>query len=259
MDIMIPYGGLNGDIDQCLFSALNQTVLPSSIIVLVDSRNERPGPNESTVRLSRRMGVNLIIHYDQCSTSIIQMRCKLIHLSKSPVSLFLDSDILLKYDAIEKMSRRMNHNTLFVEGMRLEIGGRKDDFFGKEAKQVSENRAVPSEINCGDTALLLLKTEPFQKLLENGLGPLAMFNGHGVGGSDFAMTLWAMATHPNLKAYSAPDAIGWHLAKPEMGYWNNYAASDKMIQTGFVSAVSDIDAATGTRLNSLAQSVFNPD
>jgi hypothetical protein len=237
MNVMIPWGGLNGDINACIYSILNQTVYIEKIHVLIDYDNTSPQIANYIYEIAKHRRISLVIETCTTKISILSMRFYLMKNNRGK-SFFIDSDIILRYDALEKMIDLWNtaidnplekSKCVFVEGMRLEMGGRKNKDFSKEAKQVSEDKKLESNIiYCGDTALLLLDCEhfiknvPWEDLFD-------IWNKPGIGGSDFAMTMVGTSS-PGFYGLACPEAIGYHLASPEKGYWNNYAASDQILQ-----------------------------
>lgn len=254
---LIPFGGRNGDINECLLSLVPfQFDGFRSIKVLVDSELSMTSPaaviKPTTLEILRRVGFELEVKYDLNTTSIIDMRRKLLSWSATPVSLFLDSDAILipresefdsprgalqnycrvlanrfrKIDPCDPsteaalagchadfvMKDRVPIMPLFVEGMRIEVGGRQNDKSGVELKAMSEKGypgheskslsmldLIPSfsgqerlaqrdqRILHGDTCLLLLPTAFSQTVITS--GRLDFFDKRGIGGSDFAFTL----------------------------------------------------------------------
>lgn len=259
LTVLIPHGGLNGDINACLLSIAQQSVKPLFVIVLVDASLREDNIHHSTRCILRKLGIRLIVNYDVETTSIIQMRRDLIRASKTTFSLFLDSDAIMLPDAMDKMFDLLafDDRVLFVEGMRIEVGGRDDDklFQTMEKKQVSD--AVDStddrRIPCGDTCMLMFRTKPFVNLHWSILEKY--YDRRGMGGSDFAMTVQALAENADMTGLACPESVCWHTASVAKGYWRNYVASDMLMQQAFVQAV-DRKTKNG-RATALADEVFN--
>lgn len=241
LTVLTPVGGLNGDINQMLISVAHQTYRPEYVVLLVDSDLADLDIQRSTVAILRRMGIRLTVAYDEHTTSIAKMRRDLIAMSPTQWSVFVDSDAILMPDALEQLIHARNIGTMtlykgaeimFVEGARIEVGGRKDEanFSIMEKKQVGEDDSTINEIMCGDTCLLLFRTAPFETLPWDTL--LAFYDKRGLGGSDFAMTVAVLAKGgATAVGVSAPNAVCWHTASLYRGYWKNYATADHMLET----------------------------
>ena len=242
LSILTPVGSLNGDVNQLLMSIAHQTVRPLQCNLLVDSQFPQMDLQRSTIEILRRMKIRLNVMYDNETTSIIQLRRDLIDISYTEWSVFIDSDAILHPDALEKMTDALYNATAkgmevaFVEGSRIEVGGRQDEsnFSVMEKKQVTGSTdSAPVPIPCGDTCLLMFDTDLFKKLPWQVL--LDYYDQRGMGGSDFAMTVAALAmgrrSRNNLVGISAPLARCWHTASLYKGYWKNYVAADQLIQT----------------------------
>src|ERR1019366_7268499 len=103
--ILIPYGGLNGEINECLLSVANQVDCPGKqfhIHVLRDSRLNDTQVKNYVVQILRKKGVGLTVHYDTNTTSILDMRIKLVTIASqlgAKRAVFFDSDALMDVDA----------------------------------------------------------------------------------------------------------------------------------------------------------------
>lgn len=241
--IMIPHGGLNGDLGVCISALCNQSVKPELIHVLVDSKNPSTVPRW-LFSLCRNVGIRLNVEYDTDTTSIIDMRIKLLKRMKQwglRQAVFVDDDMILHYEALNylilAMEEKDGKNPPFVEGMRIEIGGRADgkEFNESERKLMASNNTDELQMveqAYGDTALLLCDVDDFLSLSRADMDKLVSFyDKRGVGGSDFALTsLVARKCGPG---FGCRSAFGWHTAAEQKGYWKNYAAADSIFDNVF--------------------------
>lgn len=252
-DVTIPHGGLNGSLDMCVTHILNQTMKPVAIHVLVDSQATLQ-PSPWLIRMCRQEGVLLQMVFDDCTTSIIDMRVKLLYMTSCPVAITVDDDMILHHRALEFLiEEHLRHgndsrNVPFVEGNRIEIGGRKDAMFAThERKLVSEvHLDIAEPQSFGDTALLLMNVDMFKSVDRVKL--LQYYDGRNIGGSDFAWTsLVAQKFGPGR---ACPRAYGWHTASEQKGYWKNYATADRVFDLHFKDKQNDDQSASGASSNS---------
>jgi hypothetical protein len=239
LTILIPHGGLNGNINECLISIANQVNLQGydlHVKVLFDSGLQTidVAPYVRTIFTKRK--IKLSLDFDVESTSIIDLRKKLIYSATTDLAVFLDSDAILMPDALSKLVQtyvESEQKVAFVEGMRIEVGGRaQEKDFNMELKQVSENNTV-ANLCCGDTCLLLIDVALFKSANWDKL--YYYFDKRGMGGSDFALTIDVLASNENHIGLPQYAAQCWHVASPSKGYWKNYTASDQLIETTFFS------------------------
>lgn len=253
--ILIPHGGLNGDINECLLS-IAHSILPQGVSafvhVLVDRKLTADGIRPYTRKILAHRNVNLRVDYDQTSNSIIALRLKLMDAYKAAinygasvtlkpeqqsVAVFVDSDAILLPNALAELVSAYNEakeKPLFVEGMRIEVNGRDSEasYNHSELKAVVPGKPVAEELLHGDTCLLLLNNaliDFMHPASAHRATLLNLFDAPNVGGSDFAMTLMATSALEHT-GISCPSAVCWHTASPDKGYWKNYAASDQMIR-----------------------------
>ena len=251
-DVTIPHGGLNGSLDMCVTHILNQTMQPAAIRVLIDSEVTLQ-PSPWLIRMCRQEGVLFQMIYDDRTTSIIDMRIKLLYMTRSPIAITVDDDMILHHSAfeylIDEYLRHNNddHNVPFVEGHRIEIGGRKDSMFSThERKQVSEAQLdIAEPQSFGDTALLLMNVDQFKSLDRTKL--LKHYDGRNIGGSDFAWT--SIIAQKYGPGRACPRAYGWHTASEQKGYWKNYAMADRVFDLHFKQGANDDDQLASSAPN----------
>lgn len=234
-EVLIPHGGLNGSLDMCVSHILNGSLMPSVIRVLVDSQVVAE-PSPWLFRMARERGVSLQITHDAGTTSIIDMRLKLIAMvdKETKHAAFVDDDMLLQHSALFRLyTLGVDYpDAPFIEGHRIEIGGRKDEHFAThERKLVSEGQRMPLAVvqDYGDTALLLINVAKFRDVDTRQL--IEFYDGRNIGGSDFALTSLVAQKHG--PGRSCREAFGWHTASEQKGYWKNYATADRVFDLAF--------------------------
>ncbi len=239
--VMLPHGGLNGDIATCISHLCNQTKLPTHIHVLVDTNNRSVVP-AWVIALCRNVNVQLTVEYDATTTSIIDMRLKLLssmHRLGIHTAVFVDDDMILQHGALETLYECYRYylsDVPFVEGMRIEVGGRDTNGFNTTERKLQSASelvgAASGPQDYGDTALLLVDVEKFLQLPpETTEKLLAFYDKRGVGGSDFALT--SLVVRQFGSGVGCPAAFGWHTAREQTGYWQNYAAADSIFDNVF--------------------------
>jgi hypothetical protein len=180
------------------------------------------------------------------------MRRKLLNICPTRKAIFMDDDAVLSHDALDKLVEPPDtQSTLFVEGIRIEVGGRERDNSGPELKAGIVGVNGINEINHGDTFLLFFDVGCLRRVSSH--ESLDFYDKVSVPGEDFALTMLAKATYPEHRAYCQPEAIAYHLASPHKGYWSNFAAIDAYTREKFADAVG---GERGEKIRGFVEAVY---
>lgn len=249
LTVLMPSGNLQGTVNLTLQSLAIGIAVPRELVILVDSRAHVEF-DRGVLNILKHRGTEVQVVYDTNTTSIFGMQRRLLGMCGANQAVFVDDDAVLRWDALAMLAAAAAGNPLFVEGMRVEVGGRDQDRSGPELK-ASANIRGSGSIDHGDTFLLLHDVAALREASRH--PAMAFWDQDGMPGSDFAMTMLARARHPGRRAYCCRDAIGYHLARPDRGYWRNFASVDAYMRTQFAAAV---DGVEGERIGKFVANIY---
>lgn len=214
----------------CLTSVMNQTHSPTEVIVRVDG-----GMYELDTRLMNcfsHKNIKCKVLFGQTS-GISSVRHELLKEAENEIAIFVDDDMLLDMNACNNLISRYTPPMVgFVEGRRVEVGGRENSSLDvKKVKSISD----VGHIEYGDTALLLINVKGALKINWERLH--SILGKRGLGGEDIVMTL--MMRKKGFVGIGCPEAFGYHLAKPNVSYWDKFIPLDSLIQQEFKEDIGE--------------------
>jgi hypothetical protein len=215
-------------INYSLISVLNQKLLPSEIIIAVDNKNY---VDNGILNSLKHKNIKIVMLFDHFK-NLSHMRYEMFKVSTEKYVLSMDDDIVLDRNCTSILYNTLlkQKNCFFVSGLRIEVGGR-DNNSPLDVNPV-RSKADFKEIPFGDGSLTLLNRQDVLSINWDTLLSTYGKNSKQLAGEDIVMCLLTRKKTSKI-GYGNPEAIGYHLAKPNFSYWNTFIAQDKYIIEAF--------------------------